>query len=149
MWKDNKIVIKESGIDEALKVHNFIEEFYPPCSKDFFEDRLKDKNKLILVSYMDNDPVWYMIWYDRYADESFYCWMTWVIKQYRKQWSLNAMMKYFFNWAKLNSYNKVKIKTRNSRRQMFEFLIKDWFNMIEFVKGKEVLDNRMLLEKSV
>ena len=45
-----EIIIKEVPIEEAVKVNATIVEFGAPYQKDYFENRYKDKEKLIIVA---------------------------------------------------------------------------------------------------
>lgn len=147
--KFDKIAIKTDNIDDVVKVHNLIPEFGEICKKNYFEDRCKNEKNLIIVAYMWTEPVGYLVGYDRYKDGSFYCWMAWVIPEYRKNWILTKLMEYQNNRAKENWYNKIKIKTRNNKRQMLSYLVKNWFNFVEVVKSENINDNRILLEKEI
>lgn len=145
----NQIVIKEVFIEEAVKVNATIVEFGVPYQKDYFENRYKDKEKLIIVAYVDEQPVGYIVGYDKFEDGSFYCWMAGVNPKFRKWGLLKAMMNYEDKWAKERGYNKIKIKTRNNRREMLAYLIKYGFFFTEVVKQSNTEDNRILLEKEL
>ena len=71
--------------------------------------------------------------YDKFQDNktNFYCWMAGVISQYRKSGVLTAMMEYLKNWSKEQGYKNLRIKTRNTRREMLSFLVKNNFNFYE------------------
>lgn len=58
-------------------------------------------------------------------------------------------MEYQSKRAKENWYNKIRIKTRNNKRQMLAYLVKNWFNFVEVVKSEDINDNRILLEKMI
>ncbi len=143
------ITIKEVPIEEAVKVNATIVEFDAPYQKDYFEDRYKDKDKLIIVAYVDNLPAGYIVGYDKFGDGSFYCWMAGVNPKFRKLGLLKAMMDYEDKWAKEKGYNKIRIKTRNNRREMLAYLVKYAFFFTEVVKHPNIEDNRILLEKEL
>lgn len=147
--KFDEIVIKKDNMDDVVKVHNLVPEFGETCEKSYFENRCKDKKNLIIVAYIETEPVGYLVGYDRYNDWSFYCWMAWVIPKYRQNWVLTKLMEYQNNRAKVNGYNKIKIKTRNNKRQMLSYLAKNWFNFLEIVRSEDINDNRILLEKNI
>jgi len=145
----NNITIKEVPIEEAVKVNATIIEFDAPYQKDYFEDRYKDKDKLIIVAYVDDQPAGYIVGYDKFEDGSFYCWMTGVNPKFRKLGLLKTLMDYEDKWAKEKGYNKIKIKTRNNRREMLAYLVKYGFFFTEVVQNKNIDDNRILLEKEL
>ena len=144
-----EIIVKEAPVEDAVKVNSTIVEFDKQYKKDYFETRIKDKDSLITVAYKDNNPVGYMVWYDRDNDNSLYCWMAGVNPNYRKLGSLKKLMEYGVIWAKNNGYTKIKIKTRNNRLEMLLYLIKNGFLLTNVVQYPDIDDNRLELEKSL
>lgn len=144
-----EIIIKEAPIEEAVAVNATITEFDAPYQKDYFEKRYKDKNKLIIVAYVNNQRAGYIVGYDKFGDGSFYCWMAGVDSRFRKRGVLKALMGYEDKWAKGKGYNKIKIKTRNNRREMLSYLVKYGFYLTEVVKYPNIEDNRILFEKEL
>ena len=143
------ITIKEVPIEEAVKVNATIVEFDSAYQKDYFEDRYKDRDKLIIVAYVDDQPAGYIVGYDKFEDGSFYCWMAGVNPKFRKLGLLKSLMDYEDKWAKEKGYNKIKIKTRNNRREMLSYLVKYGFFFTEVVQHSNIDDNRILLEKEL
>ena len=123
------IEIKETSIDEAIKVHRNVIEFDDlNPKKEFFEDRYKDKEKIIIVAYYNNVPAGYIVGYDKFQDrESFFCWMAGVDVNYRRLGILTKLMQYLMNWSKEHKYKTLKITTRNNRREMLSFLVKNGY----------------------
>lgn len=58
-------------------------------------------------------------------------------------------MTYEYKWAKEKHYDKIKIKTRNNRREMLGYLVKYGFFFTEVVQHPNIDDNRILLEKKL
>lgn len=145
------IEIKEVNIEEVLKVHKNVLEFDDlNPKKEYFEDRYKDKEKIIIVAYYNYIPVGYIIGYDKFQDnESFYCWMAGVDVNYRRLGILTQLMNYQINWAMENGYHILKIKTRNNRREMLSFLIKNGFYFTDVEKRDNIKDNRINLQKDI
>ncbi len=145
------IEIKEVDINEAIEVHKSVLEFNetepnPEC----FENRYKNKDKLIIVAYYNNIPIGYVIGYDKYEDEeSFYCWMAGVNNNYRRLGALKALMNYQIKWARDKGYKKLKIKTRNNRREMLSFLVKADFYFTSVEPKERIQDYRINLEKII
>ena len=141
------IEIKETSLEEALEVHDKISEFInPKYTTEYFEMRLKDKEALIIISFFQGQRAGYMISYDRYGDKSIYCWMAGVISEFRRIGILKAMMDYLEKWAREKGYNKIKIKTRVSRKEMQGYLKKYGF---VFMKKEEEKDDRLFFEKEI
>ncbi len=144
-----KITIKEAPIEEVVKVNATIVEFDAPYQKDYFENRYKDAERLIVVAYVDDQPAGYVVGYDKFKDGSFYCWMAGVNPSFRKLGLLKEMMDYEDKWAKEKGYNKIKAKTRNNRREMLAYLVKYGFFFTEVIQKPNINDNRVLLEKEL
>ena len=144
-----KISVKEVPVEEAVKINLTISEFEERYNKDYFEDRYKNKDTLIIVAYFNNKPAGYLIGYDRFGDGSFYCWMTGVAPEFRRKGVLKALMDYQETWAKKKGYKKIRIKTRNKRREMLIYLAKYEFYFTEVEKYPNIKDNRILCEKEL
>ena len=141
--------IREAPIEEVVKVNATIVEFDEAYPKEYFEERYIWKEALIIVAYREWQAAGYVVWYDRYQDGSFYCRMAWVDPNFRKKWILTALMDYQNIRAKNKWYNKIKIKTRNSRRQMLSFLVKEGYLFTGVVEAADITDNGIYLEKSI
>lgn len=144
-----EIIVKEVPIEEAVKVNETIVEFDETYSKKHFEEKYKDKEKLIIVAYLENQPAGYMVSYDKFGDGSIYCWMGGVNPKFRRNGVWKALMSYLEKWAKNKRYDKIKIKTRNNRREMLSYLIKYGFDFTEVIRYPNTEDNRILLEKKL
>jgi len=143
-------IIKEVLINEIMEIHRKIPEFREtPSDKLLGSDRYQSKKTLFLAAYLDNKPVGYMAAYDRFHDRSFYCWMTGVVPEYRNNGVLSAMMTYLFKWAKSLGYSKIKLKSRNDRREMNAFLIKRGFFFTSVETREDIKDHRINLERSL
>lgn len=143
-----KLVIQEDSIETAVKIHQTIPEFTKFDRSDF-ENRYQDSIKLILVAYLDNQPAGYLVAYQAETNQAFYCWMTGVNPKFRRQGILNKMMTYLNDWAKNHGYKKITIKTRNTRREMLSYLVKQGFNFTEIQPHDSIGEYRILLEKDL
>ena len=135
----------------ALEAHNSVTEF-DTWDENNFKEVLSDETKphLILVAFSEeNKPVAYMIAYDRWKDGSFYIWMTGVQQTYRRHRLFSHMLHQASVWAKSNGYTSLKLKTRNNRREMLGFLVKDGWNFIELTPYPKIEDNRLLAMKNL
>jgi ribosomal protein S18 acetylase RimI-like enzyme len=144
----NEITIKNAPIEDVVEVNSTIVEFDAPYDKKYFEDRIADKDKLITVAYINDKPIGYVVWYDRDGDDSFYCWMAGVNPEYRRLGALKKLMDFSFDWAKNKGYKKIKIKTRNNRREMLAYLVRYGFWFSNVIQYPDIRDYRIELEKS-
>ena len=148
--ENNDIIVKEVSIEEAVKVNRNVIEFDgKDTTKEDFEKRYVGKDNLIIVAYYKNIPIGYIIGYDRDNDGSFYCWMAGVDNNYRRLGALTSLMNYQMDWAKKKGYNKLKIRTRNNRREMLSFLVKNGFNFVSVEQRDNITENRINLEHSL
>lgn len=149
---ENNIIIKETNLEEALKVHKNVLEFDElNPSKEVFENRYQNSEKLIIVAYYQEKPIGYIIGYDKFKDnkENFYCWMAGVDFRYRRMGALSKLMKYQEVWAQEKGYQNLRIKTRNNRREMLSFLVKNDFNFTSVEEKENIRENRINLEKDI
>ncbi len=135
----NDMEIREVEIDEVMNVHQYVlemDDLHPP--KEFFTNRYENYEHVITVAYYQNEPVGYMIGYDEFQDnkETFYCWMAGVDYRYRRLGVLTKLMSHQMKWAKDKGYKKLRIKTRNDKRAMLSYLVKNGWN---FIKVEETL----------
>lgn len=151
-----KVIVKEvkkAIFDDVVKVNKTILEFDTSYNKEYFKERCGDKKKLIIVSYLQVHtkelPIGYIVAYDRFGNGSFYCWMAGVDPKYRRNGALKAMMQYLETWARKKGYTQLRIKTRNTRREMLAYLVKHGYNFVEVIKKEDVLENRILLQKEI
>ena len=143
----NDVLVREVPIEVAVQISGTVKEFDPPYSKANFEDRYKDREHLIIAGYVENQPAGYIIGYDRDQDGSFYCWMAGVNPRYRRKGVLTALMNYESDWAKSHGYTKLKITTRNNRREMLANLVSKGFLFTDVTPRPDPTDNRISLEK--
>lgn len=143
-----KIIIKQVPLDECLKINRLISEFNRErYTYNYFADRYKGKNPLLLAAYQGKKPTGYMISYDKYNDGSYYCWMAGVIPEYRNKGILKKMMVYLEATAKKQGYASIKLTTRNERRHMLAFLVKYRYNIINFEPQPRVERHKSIWEK--
>ncbi|MBS3122763.1 GNAT family N-acetyltransferase [Candidatus Woesearchaeota archaeon] len=148
-----KVIVKEATFDDVVKVNKTILEFDTSYNKEYFKERCGDKKRLIIVSYLQVHikelPIGYIVAYDRFGKGSFYCWMAAVDPKYRGKGALKAMIKYLETWAKKKGYRQLRIKTRNRRREMLNYLVKYGYNFVDVIKKEDILENRILLQKEI
>lgn len=140
------VLVKEVPIEEAVKVNATIVEFGEAYSKEYFENRYKGKEPLILGAYLEEKPAGYIVGYDKYEDGSFYCWMAGVNPQFRRKGVLKSLMNYQEQWARNHGYISLKIKTRNNKREMLSYLVKYGFLFRQVIERNDRYENRILLE---
>lgn len=146
-----KIEIKEVDLEEVLNVHQYVlemDDLHPP--KSFFTDRLNGLISLVTVAYLENNPIGYMISYDKSDREKIlYCWLAGVDYRYRRMGTLTSLMEYHKVWAKKRGYTKIQIKTRNDKRAMLSYLVKNDWNFTKVEETKPIESSSIYLEKKI
>jgi len=138
-----------SLFDDAFSIHQQIPEFQiDSTTYDQLLERIKNvKHPLIMVAYVDNQPVGYLMGYERYS--SFYIWITGVLPSHRRQGILVQLMNRVEQSAVNRNYHSLTIKTRNSFKSMLIFLISHDFKLIDIDKRHSVDSHRLILEKQL
>jgi GNAT superfamily N-acetyltransferase len=138
-----------SLFNHAFSVHQQIPEFQTDSTTyNELNERINNvKHPLILVAYVDNQPVGYLIGYERYS--SFYIWITGLLPNYRRQGIFVQLMDQVEQWAIKESYKSLTIKTRNCFKSMLRFLISNDFKLIDIEKKHSVDTHRLILEKQL
>lgn len=147
--KKEKVTIRRGNTKEAAKVSATIIEFDEPYAENYFNERIKGKDSLIIISCINNVPAGYVIWYDKHGDGSFYCWMAGVNPEFRQRGLLKRMMDCGFEEARRRGYKRAKIKTRNARREMLSYLVKYGFQFTGVEQREDARENRIELEKAL
>ena len=143
--------IKEGNLDDVVKINAAVHEMDTSYDKHYFYSRIKGKDPLVLVAYINDIAAGYTISYNRDTDGSYYCWMAGVDPEYRRLGILSGLLKTTGGYAKKMGYKVLRIKTRNKHRNMLTYLIKEGFNVIGFdpKDNTNVLENRVLFEKTL
>ena len=137
--------------DDAFAVHRQLPEFQVDVgTRDSLIERINNVTQpLILVAYVNNQPVGYLMGYERYS--AFYIWLAGVLPVARRQGLLAQLIARVEQWALAsnNNYRSLVIKTRNSFKSMLVFLVGHDFKLIELDKRDSVDTHRLVLEKQL
>jgi len=144
---DNNVRIRRASIEDVFVVNNGVPEFCESLEK--YSARLEGNDPLMAVALVSDDDAGFLVSYDRYGDGSLYCWMVGVKPKFRRKGVLSALMGYQDWWASSRSYSKIRIKTRNSRRAMLAYLVREGYLITGVDVRPDPEDNRIHLEKSV
>ncbi|UJR09889.1 hypothetical protein I4U23_014111 [Adineta vaga] len=135
--------------DQAFSLHQQIPEFQTQSStyEQLLERINNAKHPLILVAYVDNQPVGYLMGYE--CNTLFYIWLAGVLPMYRRHGIFVQLMNQTEQWAKKRNYNVLTIKTRNCFKSMLLFLISHDFKLMDIDKRHSVDSHRLILEKQL
>lgn len=134
------ITIKEVGFNEVNFVHNKIPEFSSDYLEKMYAEKVGNKDSLLLVAYIDNQPAGYSISYEA-GEKTMYLWMSGVIPKFRQSGVYDALFNYKKQIAIERGYKKLSIKTENSNRRMLKIIIDKGFNVVGVtnVHGEKIL----------
>lgn len=142
--------VEQATIQQAIQVHAAIPEFDKPASTDYFENRYNGKEHVIFIAIVNGQSVGYLIGYDKFEEpNSFYCWMVGVIPEHRKHGALTAMMHALEEWCRKQGRTTLHIKTRNRRRGMLNYVVRNGWMFTQVDIEAKLEDNRLLLQKKL
>ena len=144
-----EFIVREGSLDEANMVHYRIQEFDEGYLEENFEKRCGSKTHFIAIAEDRGIMLGYAIGYDRESDGSFYLWMAGVVPTCRRNGILTALMKAYEEFARKNGFKKLELKTRNSKREMLHWLVKNGFNFTAANYREDIKDTEILAEKQL
>lgn len=140
------LIVSPSSLGDVERVHALIPEFSGPPTD--FRDRLNDKEFLALLAQKEGHDAGYAVSYRLDAD-TVYIWMVGVVPEFRKAAVWSRLFEETLAWARQQGFRRVRLKTRNTRRQMLAWLVKNDFRFIAVEPYPDSMDNRILTEKNL
>ena len=135
--------------DQAFSIHQQIPEFQINSTtyQQLIERINYVKQPLIFVAYVEDQPVGYLMGYERY--DSFYIWLAGVLPNHRREGVFVQLMNAIEQWAMKKNYRLLTTKTRNCFKSMLLFLIAHDFKLSGIDKRDSIDSHRLLLEKLI
>ncbi len=112
-----------------------------------FESRYHRKDPVLLAGFLGSRAVGYAVGYDRYGDGSYYCWMAGVFPAARRGGVLTALLARLEREARKKGYARLRVKTRNTRREMLAYLVANGYDAVRVEPRATTAENRILFEK--
>lgn len=134
------IQIVEAKLTTALEVLRQLPEFDPLLDNDYYIEKVKSREHLILIAKVNSSVIGCKVGYDKFKDGSFYSWLGGVIPSARKAGIAKLLADHQEQWAKSKGYNAIKFKTLNRHKHMLLFAIKNGFEIYN-IKPKDELEN--------
>ncbi len=135
-----EIQIVEGNLTAALEVLHQLPEFDRLLENDYYFDKIRSRESLVLIAKSDASVVGCKVGYDKFQDGSFYSWLGGVIPSARKIGIAKLLASDQEQWAKTKGYKSIKFKTLNRHKTMLIFAIKNGFEIYN-VKPKDELEN--------
>ena len=123
-----------------------IPEFNSPFEIKEYKKRCAGKH-LALIAEIDNQPVGFKVGYDRFNNGSFYSWMGGVLPDFRQKGVASLLADLQENWAIINGYNSILLKTRKKHKAMISFSLKHGFTITEENRMNLNEETRIWMEK--
>lgn len=143
----SELVIKQDKITTVVGLSQQIPEFIDPPAAADYAQRLNNVPHLVLVAYLNDQPVGFKVGYER--EGYFYSWMGAILPDYRKSGIAKALADQQEIWAKAAGYRSITFKTRNQHKGMLIFALKNGFNIISVREKDQLSRYRILLRKSL
>lgn len=134
-----------AALEVAKALHRQLPEFTPGYLAQYPERTEHLEHHAVLVSYETDRPAGYLVLYEDGADA--YCWMTGVLPAFRRRGHLRALMRAAELWARERDFPRLKLKTRNSRREMLTFLVQEGWMFTEVELHDPVEESRVVAIK--
>lgn len=152
MFLDMVLIDIREGLDlfdQAFSLHQQIPEFQIDSTtyQQLIERINHVKQPLIFVAYVDDQPVGYLMGYER--NDSFYIWLAGVLPNHRREGVFVQLMNAIEQWAMKRNYRLLTIKTRNCFKSMLLFLIAHDFKLSGIDQRDSIDSHRLLLEKLI
>ena len=144
----NSIKIKIGRLEDAVDLAHQIPEFDNPYNIDEYKKRLLSDH-LVITAHFENKIVGFKIGYDRFNDGSFYSWMGGVLPENRNQSIAEILADYQENWAKINGYASIRLKTRKKHEAMLSFSKKRGFVITKEIEKNPKKESRTWMEKQL
>lgn len=144
------ITVEKATLEDVLPLIGQLDEFAEsaPHTLEKYKETIGNAPTLVLRGSVGGRPAGFLIGYDRFHDDSFYCWRVGVLPQFRRRGVLRAMMQTVEEWVGEHGYNKIRLTTRNSRRAMLAYLVEEGFVFTEIIPKPSLEDYRIRVEKS-
>lgn len=141
------IIIEEGSIFELYRLLLEIPEFTDPKPKEYIEERLADKQYLILIAYVNGIPAGFKAGYLNNGE--FYSWLGGVLPAYRRLGIAKTLAEEQEKRLRQQGIRAVTFKTHNKHRNMLLFSISNGFQIVGFEPRTNLEDHRIYLWKKL
>lgn len=143
-----KIDLRIGTIADVLTVDSQIPEFDGRTTADKLTLRLAGKANLILVAYVQEQPVGYKIGYEISGIE-FYSWLGGVVPLYRKQGIATKLREKQESWAAESGFDAISVKSMNQYPAMLQLLIASGYQISGYEDNGSLASNKIKFIKYI
>ncbi|WP_295512627.1 GNAT family N-acetyltransferase [uncultured Pseudoalteromonas sp.] len=123
--------IKPANLQDLLLVDSQIPEFDGKNTLGKLQARIAGVEYLILVAFIDNEPVAYKLGY-ALDSNTFYSWLGAVAPKCRGKGIAQALLNAQETWVKEHNYRAIKVKSMNRFPAMLSMLIKNSYAIVGY-----------------
>ncbi|MFY8283723.1 GNAT family N-acetyltransferase [Pseudoalteromonas sp. SSMSWG5] len=123
--------IKPANLQDLLLVDSQIPEFDGRNTLGKLQARIADVEYLILVAFIDNEPVAYKLGY-ALDSNTFYSWLGAVAPKCRGKRIAQALLNAQETWVQEHNYRAIKVKSMNRFPAMLSMLIKNSYAIVGY-----------------
>lgn len=141
-----KITIKKGDLNTAMQLakevfNPTLEEIKKYHKKEIWEQKLSEKG-MILIGRANNNPAGFATCYEKKGN--LHIWNVGVLEKYRNQGIWKKLYSELIKYAKESNYEKITINTYKEKfPQMYNFLIKNYFNEYRKKEGKSFFEKKI------
>ncbi len=136
--------IRTASLSEIVETNALIPEFNLGGTA-YFEERLAGKTALNLVCCDGDNIAGYGVSY--LQDDAVYIWVVGTLSEYRRRGVYQQIFDHTLEWARNHGAVKIRLKTRNDKRDMLAWLVKHEFLFTGVETQPVMLENRIMVEK--
>lgn len=137
--------IRSASLSEIMQAHALIPEFTEGGNVDFAE-RLAGKTAFLALALDGEDVAGYAVCYMK-DNATAYIWMVGTMPEYRRKGAYQHLFDSITVWAREQGATKLELKTRNNKRGMLAWLVKNDFLFIGIETQDDPRENRIVTER--
>ncbi|MCZ4251881.1 GNAT family N-acetyltransferase [Pseudoalteromonas shioyasakiensis] len=128
---EKSCIIKPASLEDLLLVDSQIPEFDGRNTLSKLQAKCADVEYLILVAFIDNEPVAYKLGY-ALDSNTFYSWLGAVAPKCRGNGIAQALLNAQETWVQEHNYRAIKVKSMNRFPAMLSMLIKNSYAIVGY-----------------
>ncbi|MBR9728643.1 GNAT family N-acetyltransferase [Shewanella intestini] len=135
-------------VQQLSKLTLSIPELNNPQTAAELEQKLINKNILILIAYVEGEMAGFKLGYAQ-SEQTFYSWLGGVHPDFRKLGLAKSMLAFQENWAMQQNYHTMTVKTHNHFNAMLNLLVNQKYHITAVIEASEVPNHKLHLQKQL
>lgn len=142
------VVIREGSLEEAVCIVEQIDEFTHKETVESLSERLEGNKSLILIAEEQGQLLGFKIGY-QLDEHTFYSWFGGVSSAARNKGVAQKQLDIQEEWAKIQGYKQLKVKSRNQFPAMLRLLLRNGYMIENFEKKEDLKESRIHFVKAL